>query len=217
MGASKIRRESGTVGAKNPPIFLALARREPNQRCGRRRGYGIKDAEQGMRVALGVALDHLRIIEVVAGIHDDTFRQPTAHVDLIALAEQRDLDSVDLVGVLADQVEHGRHGGRNVGRAPIAGEGGVEAVTQPMQDHLALGLPDQLAVDRKIVVGSACGTGKRTACHDDHAAAKTLDGLDLLLISPADPIEGQLALLGELVRAGATRQVCAGDVARRLE
>ncbi len=56
-----------------------------------RRGRGrdrIEDAEQRVAVALLVAGDQLRVVEIVAGVHAHALGQAPAHDDFLILIEQ---------------------------------------------------------------------------------------------------------------------------------
>ena len=91
------------------------------QRRARGRGDRVEDAEQRVAVAVLVAGDQRRVVEVVAGVEPHALRQPPPQRDLAVRVEQRDLDAVDAVGVRGDDVE--QHVGRlvEVGRAPVTG------------------------------------------------------------------------------------------------
>ena len=54
------------------------------------------------RIALLVTGDQLGVVEVVARIHPHAFRQAAAHGDLLLLRQERDLDAVDLGGMVAE-------------------------------------------------------------------------------------------------------------------
>ena len=73
----------------------AVERMQRRRRC---RGDGVEDPEQ--RVA--ARRDQLGVVEVVAGVEADALRQPAADGDLALRVEQRDLDAVDLGGMLGD-------------------------------------------------------------------------------------------------------------------
>ena len=70
---------------------------------GERRGRGgrdrVEDAEQRVAVAVLVAADQLRVVEVVAGVEAHAVGERAAERDLALVVEQRDLDAVDLVRV----------------------------------------------------------------------------------------------------------------------
>ncbi len=100
VGASKICRDNATVGANmsEEGRGFALA----GQMAERRRGGGrdgVEDPEQRVRIALFIAGDQFRIVEIVARIHAHVRRQAPAHRDLLVLVEQRDLHAIDLAGV----------------------------------------------------------------------------------------------------------------------
>ena len=180
---------------------------EGRSRCRRDR---VEDAEQAVRKAPIVAADQLGIVEVVAGIHRDAFRQAPPHGDLLAGVEQRDLDAVDLVGVLADQGEHRLHGRLEIAAAPITGERRIEHLAEPVQDHLAPALPDQGAVHGEIIVGALGDPAERAARHQDDLAAMLFNMADLLLIGADHVIEAVRLLRSKLVGAGAAGEVGAG-------
>ena len=66
-------------------------------------GETVEDAEQRVAVALVVPGDQFGVIEVVAGIEPDTFRQSCPEGFFVRLIEQRDLDAVHLGGVGLDE------------------------------------------------------------------------------------------------------------------
>ena len=146
---------------------------------------GVEDAEQ--RVA--ARGDQLRVVEVVARVEADALRQAPADLDLARGVEQRDLDAVDLVGVVADDAEHDLGGPVEVRRAPVAGERRVEHVAEPVQDRRALELAQHGAVDLAVVVGRRGDRGQCAAGHDDDLRARALDELALVLVGGADLVE----------------------------
>ena len=95
-------RDSGTVGSRmpwKPCMSPAASRARPAEAAGAMR---VEDAEQRVGIALLVAGDQLGIVEVVAGIHAHAVRQAAAHGDLLLLRQERDLDAVDLGGVVGE-------------------------------------------------------------------------------------------------------------------
>src|SRR5439155_20020854 len=95
-------------------------------------GDGIEDAEQGMTVAMLVATNQLRVIEVVTGVHTYTFWQAPPHRNLTMRIEQRYLDAIDVGGMPLDETEAHFHRHIKVTRAPVASEGGIKHVAEPM-------------------------------------------------------------------------------------
>ena len=83
---------------------------------------------------VAVAGDQLGIVEVVAGIHPHALGQAGAQRDFLVLVEQRELDAVDLGGMGRDHVDADVHRRQVVVEAPIAGERGIEHLSQPMDD-----------------------------------------------------------------------------------
>ena len=60
---------------------------EGGQGGGRDRGDGVEDTEQGMGIALLVAIDQFGVVEIVAGIHAYAVGQAAAHGDFFILVE----------------------------------------------------------------------------------------------------------------------------------
>ncbi len=194
-----------------------VARGELAER-GRRGGRdGVEDAEQRVAVAVLVAGDELRVVEVVAGVHADAARQAPAHRDLLAGVEERDLDAVDLRGVGLDDAKRRVHRAHGVGVAPVARERGIEHVAQPVQDHGLARLREDAVVHALVVRGRPRHTRERAACHDDHAPAERLDRLHLVLVSGDHVVDGARALRREVIRADAARDERARHVARGVE
>ncbi len=184
---------------------LGFVRGQPHQRGGGRRRDGVEDAEQSVRIALVVAGDQFGVVEIVAGIHEHAGFQPAAHGDLAVLVEQRDLDAVDLGGVVVDDGDRGVGRAVEVGRAPIAGERRVEHVAEPVDDDGLARARKDAAVDLGVVVGGAGDAGERARSHQHDAPADGLDGLDLFLIGADDVVE-RLGVVGiELVGAAARK------------
>ena len=137
-----------------------------------------------------VAGDELGIVEVVAGIHAHALGEAPAHGDLLLLRQQRDLDAVDLVGMVGDDRRgRSRIAAHVIGRAPIAGQRRIEHFAEPMDDHRLLHLAEDAVIDARVVVGAARGPGQRPARHQDDAAAEPFDRLDLLLIGADDVVD----------------------------
>ncbi len=98
-------------------------------------------------MSLAVAGDQLGIVEVVAGEHDDAFRQPVAQQHLLAGIEQRNLYALDLAGMALDDGDDRVERRLEIVAAPIAFQCRIEHVAQPVQDDLAGGLCEDAVVD----------------------------------------------------------------------
>src|SRR5215212_3587060 len=96
---------------------------------------GVEDAKEGVGEAFFVAPDQLGVSKVVARVHPDTCREAAAYLDLAAGLEERDFDTVDLLGVVADDREAYFRGRVEVTVAPVAAEGRVEHLSEPVDDH----------------------------------------------------------------------------------
>ena len=180
---------------------VAGCERRERGRGGRR--DGVEDAEQRIAVALLVAGDQLRVVEVVARIHAHALGELAAHDDLLVLVEQRDLDAVDLGGMRVDDRDGGLHRRHVVGAAPVAGERGIEHLAQPMDDHGLAGLAEHPVIDA-LVVGRRLGdAGQRPARHHDQAAAGLLDCRHLLLVGADHLVDGAHAGGVEMIGAAA--------------
>ena len=108
-------RESGTVGARISWNAAVRPSASAESAADGRRRDRIEDAEQGVAVALAVAGDQLGVVEVVAGVHAHARGQAGAQQDLLVLVEQRQLDAVDLGGVVRDDADADVHRGHVVG------------------------------------------------------------------------------------------------------
>ena len=87
-----------------------------------------------MTVALLVATDQLRVIEVVTGVHAHRRWQASPHRNLAVGIEQRNFDTVDFRGMTLDDAETGHHRGIKILVAPVAGQCRIKHITEPMQD-----------------------------------------------------------------------------------
>src|SRR5690606_1713290 len=99
---------------------------------------------------LPVSRDELGIVEVVAGEHDDVFRQARAQRHLLVGVEQRDLYPLDLGGVALDYADDRFQRGIEIIGAPISLQSGIEHLPEPVQDDLSSCLPDNAVVDAMI-------------------------------------------------------------------
>jgi hypothetical protein len=96
VGAAKMWRESGTVGASSCVVAGDVSGVERGQRQRMRRERWRRRCRAAHRCGLGlVAQDQAVVVEVVAGIHADSGRKLAAHGDFEIGIEQRDLDAVD--------------------------------------------------------------------------------------------------------------------------
>ncbi len=136
-----------------------------------------------------VSLDQRGVVEVVAGIEPHAVGQPGAEGFLVRLVEKRDLDSVDLGRMLADQPQHQVRGRVDVARAPVARQRGVEHVAQPVQDHRILRLRQQPAVEPRVIVRAGAHRGQGARGHDDDLSARGLDRLHLVHVGGGDGVE----------------------------
>ena len=189
----------------------AVAGRELcERRIGGRRDR-VEDAEQRVRMAFSVAGDQLRIVEIIAGEHHDTFGQPVAQGDFLVGVEQRDLYSLDLAGVALDQQNHGFQGFFEPVRAPVALQGRVEHGAEPVQDDLSRGLRQDAVVDMKIVLRPLGDGRQRAARHHDRLAAQPLDEADLLLVGGDDIVEAPGRAGRQVIGARARGEIGAGN------
>src|SRR5215208_6969632 len=95
---------------------------------------GVEDAEEGVGEAFFIALDQVRVVEVVARVHPDAIREAAAYVDLAARVEEGDFDAVDLLGVVVDDGEAYFRGGVEIAVAPVTTQGRVELLAEPVDD-----------------------------------------------------------------------------------
>src|SRR6266550_4053428 len=201
-------------GIEDGVIAHAVTACEAIKSGGCRWGDRVEDAEQAMREVAAVTLDEIHVIEIVTGVHFDSGRQPAAHVLLMVALEQRDLDSIDPIGMGSNEVKAGRHGILDLVRTPIAGECRVEHGAEPVQDDLVARTGDEAAVDREVVVGGTGNAAERPAGHQDDAATVGLDVADLLFIGSDHVIEAMRFKRCELVRAGTAGKIGARDCLR---
>ena len=135
---------------KQRPVSFDVAQRQRLQRLRCGGGNRGEDAEQRMGMAVAIALDQRRIVEIIAGIEPHAFRQAGAEAYLVRLVQQRNLDAIHLGRVFGDQCQHEFRGLADIVRSPIAGERRIEHVAQPVQDHRLLRLVDEPAIDGAI-------------------------------------------------------------------
>ena len=104
----------------------------------------------------------------------------------------------------ADHVEAGIGCLVQIGAPPIAMQGGVEHVSQPVNDDRLPHLRQDAIVDMSVVVGRRSRGGEGTARHQDHLPAKPFHEADLLLIGRDDRIHTQVRLGQKVIGARAT-------------
>ena len=138
-----------------------IAGSEPRQRIGCRRRNRVEDAEQRVRKALVVAGDQFGIIEIVAGIHLHAGIEPTAHVDLALLVEQRNLYAIHLGGVGVDDGDRRIHRVVEILGAPISRQRRIEHVAEPVNDHRLANLRQHAVIDFGVFVGAAAELRQR--------------------------------------------------------
>ena len=166
-----------------------VVRGQRRQRPAHRRRDRIEDAEQRVGMALRVAGDQFRVVEVVAGVHAHAARQAPAHGDLLLLVEQADLHAIHLGGAVADDGERRLHRLIVVGIAPVAVERGVEHLAQPVDDHRLLHLAQDAGIDAFVIRRAARRLGQRARGHQDDAAAHPLDRRALFLVGADDVVD----------------------------
>ena len=142
-------------------------------------------------VAVLVALNQLGVVEIVAGVHFYLRRQTPAHGDLTILVEQRDLDPIDLIGVIGNNLKACLGRGVQVARAPVARQRRVKHIAQPMNNHWLRHLRQNPIIHPRVVVRPTCHGRQRAAGHQDHAPTGILDKADLLGVGFFDIGQGQ--------------------------
>ena len=90
-----------------------------------------------------------------------------------------------------------------IGRAPIAGERGVEHFAQPVNDDRLFDLPKDAAVDLRIVRRRFGRARQGAARHDHELAAERLDGFDLFLVCADDLVDAGIGRGIEMIGADA--------------
>ena len=153
-----------------------------------------------------VAPDGRGIVEVVPGVHADAVGEAAPQLDLASHVEQGDLDAVDLRRVFRDHGDERVGGFVEVVGSPVAGERGIEHVTQPVHNRRVGDLPEDLGVGLVVVIGTLGGRGEMTAGHYHGLPAVALDEIDLLVVGIHDLLRRRRALR-QLVGVGT-----AGDV-----
>ena len=113
-----------------------------------------------------------------------------------------------------DDGERRVHGGHVVGRAPIAGERGIEHFPEPVDDDGMPDLTQDAVVDGGVIVRAARDPRQRPAGHQDDTAVERLDRLDLRLVGGDDVVERSRLVRRQMVGAGAASDACAGATLR---
>ena len=209
-------REFQRRGEDGAEILPPVSRKRRQRGRGRRRDR-IENAEQRVRIALLVALDQFREVEVVAGIHANAVRQAAAKRDLLALVEQRDLDPVHFRRIGLEHGETDFHRFPVVVVAPIAGERGIEHLAQPVDDDGFRNLRQDAVVDPEIVLRLPGGRGQSARGHQDYPTAGLLDRAALLLVGRDDVLDREVRVGRDVIGArtrgehGARRRACLGD------
>ena len=91
-------------------------------------------------MALLVTGDQFGIVEIVTGIHAHASGQAAAHDDFLFLGEKRNLDAINLVGILLDHGKAGFHRRHMVASPPITLKRRVEHFAQPVDHHFLVGM-----------------------------------------------------------------------------
>src|SRR5829696_1734125 len=146
-------------------------------------------AEERIGVMDAVPFNEFWIVEVVPGVEPDTGRECGAQLDLVVGGQQRDLYSIDLVAVLADQVEEGASCHRHVRRAPVTAQLRIEHLSQPVQDDGSRRLLEDCCVYLEIVISAARDGGQLPRGHQDHLRAGALDELHLFEVGAGDLVD----------------------------
>ncbi len=105
--------------------------------------------------------------------------------------------------LLLEDAEAGFHRDHVVLGAPIALERGIEHLAEPVDDDGLAHLREHAVIDAGVILRPACDLGEGAARHEDDAAAKALDGLDLLLVGADHVVDGDVGADGQMVRARA--------------
>jgi len=168
-------------------------------------------------VADRIARDQLGVVEIVARIHAHARCQAPPHRNFLACIEERDLDAVDLLGVIVDDRNRAVHRAQVVAVAPVAFQRGVEHLAQPVNNDGLLDLPQNPVVDTHVVVGRPRNARQRAARHEDDAAAQGFDRGDLFFIRANHIVEGARVLRGEMIGPGAARDQRPGNATRRVQ
>src|SRR5215212_11940576 len=126
-----------------------------------------------------VPFDEFWIIEVVPGVEPHSGRERGAQLDLVGGGKQRDLHSIDLGAVLADQIEEGASRDRYVRRAPVTAQLRIEHLSQPVQDDGSRRLLEDCCVYLEIVISATRDGGELPRGLQDHLRAGALDELHL--------------------------------------
>ena len=168
-------------------------------------------------IALLVAVDQFGKIEIVAGIGLHALRQTPPHAHFLVLVQERQLDAVDLAGVVGDDVDADIHRRDVIGFAPIALQRRIEHFAEPMDDQRLAHLFENAAINLGVIVGRLGGDDQCAARHQDDAAAAGFDRLDLFLIGADDVVDGGRRGRNELVGADAGINGRARHVARRFD
>ena len=191
-----------------------MTQRQFGQRGAGARCNGVKDAEQGITVSVHagvtktVAGDQFRKIEIIAGIHAHAFAvdaaragQLTTHGDFLIFAEQGNFDAVYFIGVRVDDADGRVHGLFGIVRSPVAFQGRVERITQPVQYDGLSRLAQDAVIDVFIIRRALGHARQRPAGHDDKCAAEFLNRLHLLFIAGNDLVDGADIFEHKMIRA----------------
>ena len=168
-------------------------------------------------MSLRVAFDQLGEVEVIAGVHAHGLGQAPAHGDLLVLIQEGNLDAIDFGAVLCQHSKAGVHRHMVIAITPVAFERRIEHLAEPVDDHRLLHLPQDAAVDARVVLGAPREAGECAARHHDQLPAHALDRLDLLLVGADDVVDRNARVGVEVIGAGAAGDLHAGPCPGGLE
>src|SRR5438445_5821026 len=188
---------------------------------GRQGGRGgrsdrIEYPEQRVRAPAFITADQRRIVEVVAGVHAHTGGQAAAQGHLMLLVEQRDLDTVHLVGVLLYEPQADLSRLVQIERTPVSDQCRIEHFPQPVENHRLTALRKDAIVDPGVIVWPARAGDQSTAGHQNDASTVLLHERALLLVGGDDVLERHAHGWGQMVRARAARDAIHGANRARL-
>jgi hypothetical protein len=142
---------------------VAASKRNEGGRGGA--GDRVEYAEKSVAVAAGVALDQIRIVEIVAGVHFDPDRQTAARPPLLGVVEQRDLHAVDLGRVDLDDREGSFERRLELGVSPIILQCRIEHVAEPVQYRGPVASRKRSFVDLLVIGGRLGDVRERATRH----------------------------------------------------
>src|SRR5258708_31419647 len=133
----------------------------------------MQDAEERVTVVGAVPPHELRIVEVVARVHANAGREAAAQGALSGGIQEGNLDSVHLLAIEAEYGQAYVCGLRQILNAPVAGEGWVKHVSEPVNDGRSVQAGQHFSIHALVVLSFGCAAVHVTPDHHDTSSSRS--------------------------------------------